>query len=113
MEDSRLEALGGRRWPSEVGGDESSGGGRWCWGEESSVPEQGPEHVDASAGKSDDGLDVLAALGSLLHVVIAVGAFTDDAGLGGEIEDAAETSAVALGAVKVAGAASRVAWNGH
>lgn len=55
----------------------------------------------------------LPALGPLLHVVIAVGAVADDAGLGGEIEDAAEASAVSLGAVKVAGAASGVAWNGH
>lgn len=39
--------------------------------------------------------------------------FADDAGLGGQAEDAAEASAVALGAVEVAGAASGVAWNGH
>lgn len=52
--------------------------------------QEGPEDIDASTGKGDDGLDVLAALGPLLQVVVAVGAFADDAGLGGQREDAAE-----------------------
>lgn len=45
------------------------------------VAEDGPEGIDAAAGQGDDGWDVLAALGSLLLVVVAVFvAFADAAG---------------------------------
>lgn len=47
------------------------------------------------------------------HVVVAVGISTDDAGLGGQREDTAEASAVALGAVEIADAASGTPWNEH
>lgn len=56
---------------------------------------------------------MLAALGLFLQVVVAVGAFADDAGLGGEVEDATQASAAALGAVEVSGAASGVARHWH
>lgn len=54
--------------------------------------QEGPADIDASTGKGegDDGLDVLAAPGLLLQVVVAIGAFADDAGLGGRTEDAAK-----------------------
>lgn len=61
----------------------------WRGGERAVVAEEGPQDVDASAGEGDDGGDVLVALGSFLEVVGAVGAVADDAGLGGEVEDAA------------------------
>lgn len=76
------------------------------------VAEQRPEDVDASPCQGSDGLDVLEALGTLLEVEVAVRSLADDAGLGGQVEHSSQTSAVAPRTMQVAGAASRVAWNG-
>ena len=78
-----------------------------------SVPEQCSENVDAPAGEGDHGLDELAAVASLLQVVVPVEAFADDAGLGQQVEDTAQASAVELGAVEVAGASTTVPGNRH
>lgn len=65
---------------------------RNCWSVSVSpvASQEGPANIDASTSKGDDGLDVLAAPGLLLQVVVAIGAFADDAGLGGQVEDAAK-----------------------
>jgi len=50
----------------------------WAWWaefEDAVVAEQGPQHVDPSASKSDERLNVLEALSALLEVEIAVGSF--------------------------------------
>ncbi len=91
---------------------------RQLGGEERVVAQQFPQDAGASAGQGDElsrqlGLDVFAALAALLEVEVAVGPFADDARLRGHVEHAAQASAVALGAVWVAGPAAGATWHGH
>jgi len=37
------------------------------------VPQEGPQDVDAAAGKGDEGLDVFEALSAFLEVEVTVG----------------------------------------
>src|SRR3954468_25088428 len=87
------------------------GSSGWFEGEGAVVAQEGPEDVDASSGERDDGLDVAQALAALLEVEVTTGPLADDAGLGGEVEHAAQASAVAVGSVQVPGPAAGVA--GH
>lgn len=59
---------------------------RWSWGEHPPVAQECPQHTRPSAGKGDDGLDVLETFGALLEVEVPVRAFADDAGLRGQAE---------------------------
>lgn len=81
--------------------------------EGSVVAQEGPQDTGAPAGERDNGLHVLAALTALLEVEVPVRAFADDAGLRRQVKDPAQTAAIALGPVQVAGATTRVPRNWH
>src|SRR5579859_5362309 len=77
-----------------------------------SVTDQGPQDVDASACKSEHGLDVPFALGALAVIERTGVGVEPDADQRGGVEDALESSVVLAGAVEVAADLARVPWCG-
>ena len=91
----------------------SSGSEGWLRGVGAVVADQGPEDVDAAAGEGDQRLLVGSARGSLLLVVVAVGAIGAQARQRRQVQGVPKRSRIAAGFVDVADPPSGVLRAGY
>ncbi len=99
-----------RQRPMKATCGSGNGAGHGCL-EEPVIAYEGPEHVEAACGQRENGLSVAFPLGSFALVEVPRFGAVDSCDLGGDVEHAQKTPAVATWSAHVAGDLAGVAGN--